>query len=84
MFSIKCFCKENISKIFRPLLAALSVNGLTYSLSCLYFCRELSATFSRLAHLVDVTKGDLESEVKQLKQEIGKLDATGSQAKVLK
>ena len=24
----KCFCKENISKIVRPLLAAMSVNGL--------------------------------------------------------
>ena len=28
MFSKKCFCKENISKFVRPLLAALSVNGL--------------------------------------------------------
>ena len=28
MFSKKCFCKGNISKIVRPLLAALSVNGL--------------------------------------------------------
>ena len=28
MFSIKCFCKYDISKIVRPLLAALSVNGL--------------------------------------------------------
>ena len=28
MFSKKCFCKENISKIVRPLLAALSINGL--------------------------------------------------------
>ena len=28
MFSKKCFCKENISKIVRPLLTALSVNGL--------------------------------------------------------
>ena len=27
-FKKKCFCKENISKIVRPLLAALSVNGL--------------------------------------------------------
>ena len=29
MFSKICFCKENISKEIRPLLAALSVNGLT-------------------------------------------------------
>ena len=29
MFSKKCFCKGNIPKINRPLLAALSVNGLT-------------------------------------------------------
>ena len=29
MFLIKCFGKENISKIVRPLLAAMSVNGLT-------------------------------------------------------
>ena len=28
MFSRKCVCKLNISKIVRPLLAALSVNGL--------------------------------------------------------
>ena len=28
MFLIKCFCKENISKIVRPLLTALSVYGL--------------------------------------------------------
>ena len=27
-FQKKCFCKGNISKIFRPLLSALSVNGL--------------------------------------------------------
>ena len=38
MLSKKCFCKGNISKIVRPLLAALSVNGLTYS------CSELSLT----------------------------------------
>ena len=29
MFSRKCVCKLNIPKIVRPLLAALSVNGLT-------------------------------------------------------
>ena len=29
MFSRKCVCKLNISKIVRPLLAALSDNGLT-------------------------------------------------------
>ena len=28
MFSRKCVCKLNISKIVRPLLAALSVNGI--------------------------------------------------------
>ena len=28
LFSRKCVCKLNISKIVRPLLAALSVNGL--------------------------------------------------------
>ena len=28
MFSRKCFCKSNISQIGRPVLAALSVNGL--------------------------------------------------------
>ena len=28
VFKKKCFCKENISKIVRPLLAALSVNGI--------------------------------------------------------
>ena len=31
MFSKKCFCKENISKMVRPLLAAPSVNGLMSS-----------------------------------------------------
>ena len=31
MFSRKCVCKLNISKIVRPLLAALSVNGLMQS-----------------------------------------------------
>ena len=31
MFRKKCFCKENISKIVRPLLATVSVNGLTIS-----------------------------------------------------
>ena len=30
MFSRKCVCKLNISKIDRPLLAALSVNGLKH------------------------------------------------------
>ena len=29
MFSKKCFCKENISKIVRPLLGAVSINGLS-------------------------------------------------------
>ena len=29
MFSRKCVCKLNISKIVRPLLAPLSVNGLS-------------------------------------------------------
>ena len=31
MFSRKCVCKLDISKIVRPLLAALSVNGLMVS-----------------------------------------------------
>ena len=30
-FKKKCFCKENISKIVRPLLAAMSVNGLMFA-----------------------------------------------------
>ena len=30
MFSRKCVCKLNISKIVRPLLAAVGVNGLTH------------------------------------------------------
>ena len=29
MFSRKCVCKSNISKMLRPLLAALSVKGLS-------------------------------------------------------
>ena len=33
MFSKKCFCKGNISEIVRPLLAALSVNGLISKIS---------------------------------------------------
>ena len=40
-FQKKCFCTENISKIVRPLLAALSVNGLRVNLillrECCYF-----------------------------------------------
>ena len=36
MFSKKCFCKENISKSVRPLLAALSVNGLTMLLPAVF------------------------------------------------
>ena len=32
MFSRKCVCKLHISKIVRPLLAALSVNGLTLTM----------------------------------------------------
>ena len=37
MFSKKCFCKENISKIVRPLLATLSVNGLNLCTQTIHF-----------------------------------------------
>ena len=40
MFSKKCFCKENNSKIVRPLLAALSVNGLNK-----FLCLNCSSLF---------------------------------------
>ena len=37
MFSRKCVCKVNISKIVRALLAALSVNGLTLLVTFSHF-----------------------------------------------
>ena len=43
MFPKKCFCKGNISKIVRPLLAALSVNGLSTAVSGqVYRCEPLT------------------------------------------
>ena len=41
MFSRKCVCKLNISKIVSPLLAALSVDGLKV---CSYFLAILAVT----------------------------------------
>ena len=33
IFPKKCFCSKNISKIVRPVLATVSINGLTYTVS---------------------------------------------------
>ena len=59
MFSKKCFCKENVSKIVRPLLAALSVNVLTsLVLSCLFITfgavmgKELEVRIIALFHII--------------------------------
>ena len=48
MFSRKCVCKLNISKIVRPLLAALSVNGIVrlgFYLSARVRRREIASVY---------------------------------------
>ena len=51
MFSKKCFCKENISKIVRPLSAALSVNGLIKTLTRLHNATCIMVLASRASGL---------------------------------
>jgi len=46
--------------------------------------QELSSTFSRLVHEVDLTKSDLQTELDDLQQTISRLEAHASKAHVLK
>ena len=46
VFKKKCFCKDNISKIIRPHLAALSVNGL----KCVEQCRDMFCVYYMYSH----------------------------------
>ena len=64
MISRKCVCKLDISKIVRPLLAALSDNGLiimknTYPIeSSFVCCSMLSICMSRVASSDEATYND--------------------------
>ncbi len=46
--------------------------------------RELSSTFSRLCHQVDIAKGDLEEDLKQLKEEIARLEQIATRSNFLR
>ena len=46
--------------------------------------RELQSTFSRLAHLVDISRGDLASQLKQIRDEMTKLDELGGKSRKLR
>lgn len=51
----------------------------------LYFSfRELSSTFARLCQLIDQATSDMSSDMKDLEQEIQKLDSAANSAKVLR
>lgn len=46
--------------------------------------RELSATFARLGHQVDVFRSHLEEEIEQLDKDIKALAVIGNKAKILR
>ena len=46
--------------------------------------RELSSTFARLGHQVDIAKTELEEDIKQLQTEVNKLDSISTKANFLK
>ena len=50
----------------------------------IFISSELQSTFSRLAHLVDISRGDLTSQLKQIRDEMTKLDETGGKARKLR
>ena len=46
--------------------------------------RELSSSFARLCHFVDLTKSDLQQELNELRSVITRLDEAATRAKSLK
>jgi len=46
--------------------------------------RELSSSFTRLCHYVDLTKSDLQQELSDLRKVIAQLDEAATHAKSLK
>jgi len=51
---------------------------------CLCVARELSSSFTRLCHYVDLTKSDLQQELNELRAVIAHLDEAATHAKSLK
>ena len=58
MFFQKCFCKLNISKIVRLVLAALSVNGLNIN-QCVEEKCHLSSVLTYIGHVISRIKREI-------------------------
>ena len=54
------------------------------AVSCSVIVRELSSSFTRLCHYVDLTKSDLQQELSELRTVITQLDEAATHAKSLK
>ena len=51
---------------------------------CVLCFRELSSTFARLGHQVDIAKTELEEDIRQLQTEVNKLDGIATKANFLR